>query len=199
MGISERRERERQQRQADILAAAWLVAERVGWATFSVEKVAAEAELGRATVYGYFESLEALVLALANKAFEDLSERIAAADKLTDALDVPVRFAKSRPACFALLFPPSNDPRAAFSNEALEGVRVEARQLLGRLQRLAARSRANLPEDARSAEAFLAAVSMAATLVPELTESTTLRHRWQDFVLGEPTDEPPDEGVEKGR
>ena len=199
MGIAERRERERQQRRADILRAGWAVAERVGWAAFSVERVASEAELGRATVYGYFESLEALVLALAENAFEELSERIAAADKLTEALDVPVRLAKSRPAAFALLFPPGNDPRTAFSNEALEGIRVQARQLLGRLQRLAARSRANLPEDARSAEAFLTAVSMAATLVPELSESTTLRHRWQDLVLGEPTDDDSDDGVGNGQ
>ena len=34
------------------------VAEEQGWARFSVEKVAAKAELGRATIYGYFESLE---------------------------------------------------------------------------------------------------------------------------------------------
>mgnify|MGYP000328900482 CR=1 FL=1 len=65
MGIADRRSRERERRQRDILDAAWLVAEEVGWATFSVERVAAKAELGRATVYGYFESLDHLVEAMA--------------------------------------------------------------------------------------------------------------------------------------
>ena len=73
MGIAERRARERAQRRTDILGAAWRVATDIGWATFSVEQVAGKAELGRATVYGYFESLEALVLELAKEALGELS------------------------------------------------------------------------------------------------------------------------------
>ncbi len=46
MGIAERREREKEQRRKDILAAAWAVAEEVGWASFSVERVAAVAMAG---------------------------------------------------------------------------------------------------------------------------------------------------------
>ncbi|HEX2878492.1 MAG TPA: helix-turn-helix domain-containing protein, partial [Polyangiaceae bacterium] len=65
MGISERRERERERRRQDILLAAWEVAEELGWGPFSVEQVAARAELGRATIYSYFPSLDALVVALA--------------------------------------------------------------------------------------------------------------------------------------
>jgi AcrR family transcriptional regulator len=183
MGISDRRAREREQRSADILKAAWQVATKTGWASFSVERVAAEAELGRATIYGYFDSLEVLVLEMAQQAHRELSDRIAASAGLPDALDVPVRFAQNNRAGFTLLFPPAPDPRPAFSTEALIQVQTEARKLLGHMQRLAERSGATLPEDSRSAAAFLTGIAMAGALVPELSESTTLRHRWQDFCL----------------
>ena len=183
MGISERRARERDQRRAEILRAAWLVADRDGWSGFSVERVAAQAELGRATVYGYFDSLEVLVLEMAREALSDLSGRVAEASDFAQALDVPVRFSQSNRAAFALLFPPVPDPRQTFSSEALKQIQVEARRLIGKLQRVAERSGASLPEDARSAAAFVAGIAMAGALVPELSESTTLRRRWQDFCL----------------
>src|SRR5262245_28349380 len=75
MGIAERRERERERRRQEILEAAWSVAKSGGWPQFSVERVAAVAELGRATIYGYFPSLEALVAAMADEALQQLSER----------------------------------------------------------------------------------------------------------------------------
>jgi AcrR family transcriptional regulator len=186
MGIAERRAREKARRRADILAAAWRVAEQIGWAAFSVEQVATQAELGRATVYGYFDSLEALVLELANEALADLSARLEKARDLGEALDVPVRFSQQRPAAFAVLFPPAPDPRPHFASEKLAELRGDARGLIGRLQRLAERSGALLPDDARSAAAFVAGISMAGAFIPELRASTTLRHRWQDFCLKVP-------------
>jgi AcrR family transcriptional regulator len=199
MGIAERRERERQQRRDDILSAAWQVASTSGWATFSVERVAAQAELGRATVYGYFDSLEALVLGMARGALDDLTQRTAQAEGLPEALDVPVRFAQQNSAAFELLFPNVADPRSAFSNEALTAVRREAQTLIGRLRRLADRSGARLPEDTRSATAFLAGISMASAVVPELRSSTTLRRRFQDFCLSGARTEPSDDTDPKNR
>src|SRR4051812_9360796 len=114
MGITERRAREREQRQRDILAAAWRVAEEVGWATFSVERVASQAELGRATVYGYFDSLDELVETMADSALSQLSDRLESAQGLAEALDAPLRFAQAQPAAFALLFSePAVDTRPA--------------------------------------------------------------------------------------
>jgi AcrR family transcriptional regulator len=184
MGITERRARERLQRRGEILEAAWIVAEEVGWATFSVERVAAQAELGRATLYGYFESLDALVEAMAEAALEMLSNRVAEAQGLVEALDVPLRFSQRSPAAFALLFQQGAvDPRPAFANEALDRARREARQIVGALHRLVSRSRASLPEDAAEAEAFVTGIAMAGVAVPELRSSTPLRRRWQDFCL----------------
>ena len=185
MGVDERRARERELRRDAIIAAAWSVAESSGWPAFSVERVAERAELGRATVYGYFESVETLVAELGRLALADLAQRLATADGLIESLDVPVRFAQQSPKAFELLFPNSSDPRAAFSGPEITRARSEARQLIARLLRLASRSRPTLPDDSRSAEAFLSAISLAAALVPELKESTTLRRRWQEFCLRE--------------
>jgi AcrR family transcriptional regulator len=184
MGIAERRARERDLRRGEIIRCAWIVADREGWSAFSVERVAAEAELGRATVYSYFDSLQDLVSALATAALTELSDRVAEAPALAEALDVPLRLSQENPAAFDLLFSPNHDPRPAFSSATLSDARRAAADLVKRLGRSANRARATLPEDARTAEAFLAAVSMAATLVPELAQSTTLRRRWQDFALG---------------
>jgi AcrR family transcriptional regulator len=184
MGITERREREREQRRRDILDAAWSVAEELGWATFSVERVAAKAELGRATVYGYFDSLEALVEAMAEEAVDKLSDRVGQAQRLPEALDVPLRFSQQSPAAFALLFQQGTvDARPAFSTANLQSARAEARQILGALHRLGTRSRATLPADAAEAQAFLAGIAMASVAVPELRTNTPLRRRWQEFCL----------------
>lgn len=190
MGINERRSRERERRRQDILDAAWIVATEAGWAGFSVERVAAHAELGRATVYGYFDSLDALVEAMAEEALEILSSRVGEAQGLTEALDVPLRFSQKHPAAFALLFQEGAvDARPAFSTEQLAEARREARQIVGALNRLVSRSRSTLPADAAEARAFLAAIAMAGVAVPELRANTPLRRKWQDFCLS--VSEPP--------
>ncbi len=197
MGIAERREREREQRRKDILDAAWAVAEELGWPTFSVERVAARAELGRATVYGYFESIDALVEAMAEEALEMLSDRIDGAAGLPEALDVPLRFSQQRPAAFALLFEQAAaDARPAFSSKRLNEARAEARQILGALHQLGSQSRATLPADAAEARAFLAGIAMAGVAVPELRTNTPLRRRWQDFCLALTR---PEEGKEQDK
>lgn len=183
MGIAERRAREREQRRQQILVAAWEVAERVGWARFSVEQVAAQAELGRATVYGYFASLDDLVVAMASDALEVLSQKLAAAPGLRESLDVPVRFAQANPPAFALLFP-SDKGVLPFDSSELSRIRAEARQLLARLVRLGQRNGIKLPEGS-NASAFISTVALAGAVMPELRASTTLRRRWQDFCLGE--------------
>ncbi len=188
MSIDDRRSRERDRRRRDILDAAWQVAESEGWVAFSVEKVAARAELGRATVYSYFESFEALVAAMAGDALERLSARTADAPGLTEALDVPVRFSQESEAAFSLLFPPGEDPRPPFRSEAVQKAQRDARNLVTRLDRLASKAGASLPSDSVSSAAFIAGISMAGAYVPELRTSTPLRRQWQMFCLGLPGD-----------
>jgi AcrR family transcriptional regulator len=183
LGIEDRRAREREQRRRDIMKAAWEVAEQMGWAGFSVERVAEKAELGRATVYGYFDSLETLVGAMADEAIEMLAAGLSAKTDLASALDAPLRFSQAHPAAFALLFQDIVDPRPALSKDHLAQPRADARQMVSALRRLAARSGATLPSDAAAADAFLAGISMAGIMVPELRDHTPMRRRWQDFCL----------------
>lgn len=184
VGINERRQREKDDRRRAIVEAAWQVAEEQGWASFSVERVAARAELGRATVYGYFESLESLIHELAREALDDLECRLAAAQSLGESLDVPVRLAQSRPAAFSLLFDASVNPKPVFATAELTRIRDQARTVLGRLQRLSDGA-GTLSPDAAAAAAFITGISMAGAVVPELRSSTPLRRRWQGLMLGE--------------
>jgi AcrR family transcriptional regulator len=188
MGIMERRERERSRRRREILDAAWSVAEGGGWPTFSMERVAAKAELGRATIYGYFPSLEALVAALAEEALQSLASRTTQAQGLAEALDAPVRFSQASPAAFALLFSQAGDLRPVFSTPDLVRLRDDAQQMIRALRGMAAKAGASLPEDAASAEVFLAGIAMAGVTVPELRENTPLRRKWQEFCLSLETD-----------
>lgn len=183
VGIEERRSRERERRRHDIISAAWEVAHEIGWAGFSVEQVAEKAELGRATVYGYFESLEALVSAMADSALEMLAAGVSAKNDLLAALDAPLRFSQAHPAAFALLFSDIVDQREAFSKDNLNRAKAEASRMVSALRRLAARAGTTLPADAAAADAFLAGISMAAVMVPELRDHTPLRRRWQEFCL----------------
>jgi AcrR family transcriptional regulator len=148
-----------------------------------MERVAAKAELGRATIYGYFASLEALVAAMAEEALQNLASRTTQAQGLAEALDAPVRFSQASPAAFALLFPHTADLRPTFSSPELIRLRDEAQQMVRTLRSMAAKAGASLPEDAASAEVFLAGIAMAGATVPELRENTPLRRKWQEFCL----------------
>jgi len=183
MGIDERRTKERARRQQEILAAAWRVADAVGWADFSIEKVAARAELGRATVYGYFDSLGRLIEAMAVEALNQFSEELALANGLEAALDAPVCFAQHSPCAFSLLFSPNDSAVRSLSTPHIVEVQEQARTRLGALARLASHGRFALPTDARDAATFVEGICLASALVPELRSNTTLRHRWHAFCL----------------
>ena len=82
MGIKERREREKIERRESILHAAIQVYEQEGYHAITMEKIAEEAELGRATLYLYFKTKdEIFVHAIASysdffrKRLENLYER----------------------------------------------------------------------------------------------------------------------------
>jgi len=64
MGITERREREKEQRRSDIVDAAERVFFRKGWRESTMDDVAADAELAKATLYLYFKNKEDLYCAI---------------------------------------------------------------------------------------------------------------------------------------
>ena len=68
MGIAERKERERQKRWEDIVAAAEKVFFSKGFVRSTMEEIAEAAELSKGTLYLYFKSKEDLHMVVARKA-----------------------------------------------------------------------------------------------------------------------------------
>lgn len=75
MGIKERREREKLQRQNDILDAAEKIFFQKGYGTATMDDVAAEAELSKGTLYLYFKNKEELYFGLTHRALLNLQQR----------------------------------------------------------------------------------------------------------------------------
>lgn len=75
MGIKERREREKLQRQNNILDAAERVFFEKGYTLAKMDDVAEEAELSKGTLYLYFKNKEELYFGLTHRALLNLKER----------------------------------------------------------------------------------------------------------------------------
>lgn len=84
MGISERRKREREERRERIVEAAEKVFLAKGVDAATMEGVAREAELSKGALYLYFDSKDALYLAIATRALSDIRERVEQAALDTD-------------------------------------------------------------------------------------------------------------------
>ncbi len=74
MGIQERKEREKEARREEILAAAEKVFFEKGLATTTVDEIAQAAELSKGTLYLYYRSKEDLYLAVASRGLEVMHE-----------------------------------------------------------------------------------------------------------------------------
>lgn len=72
MTVADRREREREARRQSILDAAERIMCRVGFASTTMDDVAAEAELSKGTLYLYFDNKDALCAAIAERALSKL-------------------------------------------------------------------------------------------------------------------------------
>jgi AcrR family transcriptional regulator len=102
MGIAERREREKEQRQNDIIDAAERVFFSKGYSVATMDDISQEAELSKGTLYLYFNTKEELYLAVTLRGFKilyDLFETAAAGQEqglqqLTEIGRAYVRFSK---------------------------------------------------------------------------------------------------------
>jgi AcrR family transcriptional regulator len=74
MGVKERREREKIRRNNDIVDAAEKVIFEKGMANATMEDIAREAELGKATIYGYYKGKDEILLAINKRALNKLAE-----------------------------------------------------------------------------------------------------------------------------
>jgi AcrR family transcriptional regulator len=76
VSIEERKERERQQREDGIVAAAEKVFLAKGFAAASMDEIAKEADFSKPTLYQYFRDKETLYLAVSSRALERLRDAV---------------------------------------------------------------------------------------------------------------------------
>ncbi|WP_088931467.1 TetR/AcrR family transcriptional regulator [Rhizobium leguminosarum] len=112
MGISERKERERAQREQRIIAAARALAERDGWASVTVRRLAQEIEYSQPVLYAHFENRDAIVGAVALEGFGELAPTLRASvrkgatpEQAIEAVATAyLDFAFERPALYEAMF-----------------------------------------------------------------------------------------------
>ncbi|MEJ2543446.1 MAG: TetR/AcrR family transcriptional regulator [Calditrichaceae bacterium] len=90
MGITERRERDRERRKNEIIDAAEKVFFKNGFENATVENIAEEAEYSKATLYLYFSSKEELYFAVCQRAegklFKEVDKAISKVDGTFDKI-----------------------------------------------------------------------------------------------------------------
>jgi AcrR family transcriptional regulator len=139
MGTGERREREKERRRQEILAAARTLFFRHGFAGTTMPEVARGAELAPGTLYLYFPSKDALYAELLVEGYELLLAQLrrvsrgpATPRRQAEALiDAFLGFARAHPAYFDIIFfllqrETGRGPRAVLKPEQL--ARLEARE-----------------------------------------------------------------------
>lgn len=112
MGISERKEREKAEREKQIIAAARMIAEKDGWAAVTVRRLAQEIEYSQPVLYAHFENRDAIVGAVALEGFGELGPTLRASVRRgaspAEAVDsvalAYLEFAFQRPALYEAMF-----------------------------------------------------------------------------------------------
>jgi AcrR family transcriptional regulator len=112
MGVTERKGRERAERERRIKAAARDIADREGWGAVTIRRLAEEIEYSQPVLYAHFENRDAIVAAVAVEGFEDLTTAIRqAADPKADrrtalrnAADAYLGFTFDHPALYEAMF-----------------------------------------------------------------------------------------------
>lgn len=112
LGIAERKNRERAERERRIVDAARTIAERDGWDCVTIRRLADEIEYSQPVLYSHFENRDAIVGAVAVEGFGDLvkalRDAIRPSSKPKEALEgvatAYLAFAFARPAIFEAMF-----------------------------------------------------------------------------------------------
>jgi AcrR family transcriptional regulator len=112
MGISERKTRERDERERRIVVAARTIAERDGWAAVTIRRLADEIEYSQPVLYSHFQNREEIVGAVAIEGFSELAAIMRAAtdpsstpkEKVESVATAYLDFAFARPAMYEAMF-----------------------------------------------------------------------------------------------
>jgi AcrR family transcriptional regulator len=79
MGINDRKQRQKEEVRASILATAWEMVITEGWPSFSIRKIADAIEYSVPVIYSHFENKDAILLEFNRKGFQLLAESMATA------------------------------------------------------------------------------------------------------------------------
>ena len=79
MGITDRKQRQKEEVRASILDTAWEMVITEGWQSFSIRKIADAIEYSVPVIYSHFENKDAILLEFNRKGFQLLAESLAAA------------------------------------------------------------------------------------------------------------------------
>ncbi|HVS96982.1 MAG TPA: TetR/AcrR family transcriptional regulator [Puia sp.] len=79
MGISDRKQRQKEEVRTSILDAAWDMVLAEGWQSFSIRKIADAIEYSVPVIYSHFENKDAILLEFNRKGFQLLAETLAKA------------------------------------------------------------------------------------------------------------------------
>nr|WP_210311373.1 TetR/AcrR family transcriptional regulator [Rhizobium leucaenae] len=112
VGISERKTRERGERERRIVVAARTIAERDGWASVTIRRLAEEIEYSQPVLYSHFENRDQIVGAVALEGFGELAAMLRAAirpsstskERVEDVAAAYLDFAFARPAMYEAMF-----------------------------------------------------------------------------------------------
>ena len=112
LGIAERKGRERAEREARIVAAARVIAEREGWDAVTIRRLAEEIEYSQPVLYSHFENRDAIVAAVAVEGFREIavalqeaaSESIGRRNALKNVALAYLAFAVRHPALYEAMF-----------------------------------------------------------------------------------------------
>jgi AcrR family transcriptional regulator len=83
MGVTDRKSRQRAERERRITAAARLIAAREGWHAVTIRRLAEEIEYSQPVLYSHFENRDAIVAAVAIEGFLELATALQEAAHLT--------------------------------------------------------------------------------------------------------------------
>lgn len=76
MGITERRQRQKEEVKASILETAWQIVDREGWQALSIRKIAEAIEYSVPVVYDHFENKEAILHEFTLRGFRKLNDQL---------------------------------------------------------------------------------------------------------------------------
>lgn len=104
MGVTERKSRQRAERETRIVDAARSIAEREGWAAVTIRRLADEIEYSQPVLYSHFANRDAIVAAVALQGFRDLTGALQAHPGLDAVARAYLTFAREQPAVYQAMF-----------------------------------------------------------------------------------------------